>query len=150
MLRRADFFRKVQDEVTYGTSTGGGLSLFAAVFLFMLFVLEFNSYLSVQRETAVTMDTSTDTKLRISFDITLHNVPCVRAAPACSGASWPAPPPLAPPDDKAQASWQGVVAHRLAGCSCQRKRASRSLRHPPTRSRRPWCAQVPFRFYRLV
>ena len=68
-LRSADFFRRVPRDLTEGSAHGGTISLIAtAVMLFLVFG-EFVSYNSTKTVTDVYADTTTNSQLRINFDV---------------------------------------------------------------------------------
>jgi len=77
--RGIDFYRRIPAELTYGTNTGGFLSVCGAVTMVLLFVLEFNSFLTVTHRTTVMLDEYEDEQLLVHFNISLHAVPCAHA-----------------------------------------------------------------------
>ena len=80
-LKSTDFYRKIPKDLTEGTRAGGSLSLIGALFMFILFVLEFNSYLTTHRTTEVVMGGSQeDEDLQISFNVSLPRISCEYAS----------------------------------------------------------------------
>jgi thiol-disulfide isomerase/thioredoxin len=71
-----DFFRKVPADLTEATAVGASLSLCAAVFMAVLFVVELWAFLSTTIETAVVIDTNSEPLLRINFNVTMLDLAC--------------------------------------------------------------------------
>ena len=59
-----DFFRRVPTDLTYGTHAGGLLSVCGGFVLFMLFILEFNAFLTVAQRTSILLDDYEDELLQ--------------------------------------------------------------------------------------
>ena len=71
-----DFYRKIPKDLTEASTHGAVVSVCAALFMLMLFVLELMAFLTVMYETTVTIDPNIDTQLRINFNITVLDMPC--------------------------------------------------------------------------
>ena len=76
LLRDFDFYRKIPKDLTETSTHGTILSLCAAVFMLILFIAELSSFLSPQYLTNVLIDSTTETQLRINFNITVLDMPC--------------------------------------------------------------------------
>lgn len=59
-----DFYRRVPLDLTETTSLGGLLSVFAGIFMVILFIVEFVGFLSHRTETMVVLDKSNDELVR--------------------------------------------------------------------------------------
>ena len=75
-----DFYRNIPKDLTETTSHGAMLSMCATVFMVVLFVLELWSFLTPVIMTDVIIDPSTESLLRINFNITTMDTPCDFAA----------------------------------------------------------------------
>jgi hypothetical protein len=75
-LRDFDFYRKIPKDLTEATTHGSILSMCAVIFMLVLFLAELMAFLAVTYETNVIIDRSTDTQLRINFNITVLDLPC--------------------------------------------------------------------------
>lgn len=75
-LRDFDFYRKIPKDLTEASTHGSILSICAVIFMLVLFLAELMAFLAVTYETNVIIDRSTDTQLRINFNITVLDLPC--------------------------------------------------------------------------
>mmetsp|Transcript_24549 Transcript_24549/g.60887 ORF Transcript_24549/g.60887 Transcript_24549/m.60887 type:complete len:460 (-) Transcript_24549:417-1796(-) len=75
-LKNVHFYRKVPRDLTEATLAGGTISLLSSIVMAYLFVTNFSSYLSVDTKTAIVLDASTEKKLQINFNVTIHHLPC--------------------------------------------------------------------------
>lgn len=75
-IRDMDFYRKIPKDLTEASTQGAVLSICAALFMLLLFVLELMTFLTVIYETTVTIDPNLDQQLRINFNITTLDLPC--------------------------------------------------------------------------
>ena len=75
-MRDFDFYRKIPKDLTETSTHGTILSLAAAVFMLILFVAELSAFLSPQYLTNVLIDSSSESQLRINFNITVLDMPC--------------------------------------------------------------------------
>lgn len=75
-LKMVDFFRKIPADLTEATVVGASLSVAAGVFMGVLFIVELWAFLSTTIETGVTLDTNSETLLRINFNITMMELQC--------------------------------------------------------------------------
>jgi hypothetical protein len=75
-IRDFDFYRKIPKDLTEATTHGSILSMCAVIFMLVLFLAELMAFLTVTYETNVIIDRSTDTQLRINFNITVLDLPC--------------------------------------------------------------------------
>lgn len=75
-LKSVHFYRKVPRDLTEATLAGGTLSLMSTILMAYLFVTNFSSYLAVTPRTSIVLDPSTEKKLQINFNVTLHHLPC--------------------------------------------------------------------------
>lgn len=75
-LRDVDFYRKIPKDLTEGTTHGSILSICAVLFMLILFIAELWAFLTMSIVTNVIIDSSTDSLLRINFNITVMDMPC--------------------------------------------------------------------------
>ena len=76
MLQKWDYFRKVPRDLTESTEQGASISAAGAWFLILLFLLEFNAYLTVKSVTTFTVDQAADEDLQINFEVQMLRLPC--------------------------------------------------------------------------
>ncbi len=69
-----DFYRNIPKDLTETTSHGAVLSVCATLFMITLFVLELWAFLAPAITTDVIIDPSTESLLRINFNITALDV----------------------------------------------------------------------------
>ena len=67
-LKSFDFYRKIERDLTKGTASGALISLFGALLMITLFVLEFNNYLTTQVTTQILVDDFEDSTLQVNFN----------------------------------------------------------------------------------
>ena len=79
-LKFLDFYRKTHEDFVKQTNHGAVLSVCAAIFMLVLFVVELVAFMSTSIDTSVILDTNADTQLRINFNITLMDLSCEFAA----------------------------------------------------------------------
>ncbi|EQC39325.1 hypothetical protein SDRG_03530 [Saprolegnia diclina VS20] len=75
-LKKWDFYKKIPEDLTVSTLPGVSLSLVGCFIMFVLFILEFNSYLSVNYRYDIVMDEGLDEMMRINFNITVPDLRC--------------------------------------------------------------------------
>lgn len=75
-LKDFDFYRRIPKDLTESTTHGTVLSVCAAIFMLLLFILEFWAYLTLNFQTNIVIDPNTDSLLRINFNITMLDMPC--------------------------------------------------------------------------
>uniref|UniRef100_A0A7S0G3I9 Thioredoxin domain-containing protein n=2 Tax=Rhodosorus marinus TaxID=101924 RepID=A0A7S0G3I9_9RHOD len=75
-LTSFDFFRKLPREYTYGTASGGILSILVLVIVPMLIFLETLTFLSGEIQTDIVIDPNSEENLRINFNVTMLELPC--------------------------------------------------------------------------
>jgi len=71
-----DFYRRIPADLTEKTIHGGILSIFAIIFMSILFIVEFAAFMSYEIETQVMLDSSTDSQLKLNFNISMPQIPC--------------------------------------------------------------------------
>lgn len=76
VLKKWDFYKKIPEDLTVSTLPGVGLSIGGCIIMFLLFILEFNSYLSVSYESSIVMDEGLDENMRINFNVTIPDLRC--------------------------------------------------------------------------
>ncbi|CAI5737965.1 unnamed protein product [Hyaloperonospora brassicae] len=76
VLKKWDFYKKIPEDLTVSTLPGVSLSIFGCLVMFVLFILEFNSYLTVDYKYDIVMDEELDQTMRINFNITVPDLPC--------------------------------------------------------------------------
>jgi thiol-disulfide isomerase/thioredoxin len=76
VLKDFDFYRRIPKDLTESSAHGSALSICAAMFMLVLFVLELSAFLSPQYSTNVMIDSTSTNQLRINFNITLLDMPC--------------------------------------------------------------------------
>jgi protein disulfide-isomerase-like protein len=76
VLKDFDFYRRIPKDLTESSTHGSALSICAAIFMLILFVLELSAFLSPQYQTNVLIDSASTSQLRINFNITLLDMPC--------------------------------------------------------------------------
>lgn len=69
----------MSNEFKVTTNTGGTVSLISLVLMFILFVSEFTSYMTITRTEHIVVDTTIGQRLRINFNITFHALTCSEA-----------------------------------------------------------------------
>jgi thiol-disulfide isomerase/thioredoxin len=76
VLKKWDLYKKIPEDLTVSTLPGVSLSITGCVIMFILFILEFNAYLTVTYQTEIVMDEGLDEMLRINFNITVPDLRC--------------------------------------------------------------------------
>lgn len=76
VLKKWDFYKKIPEDLTVSTLPGVGLSISGVFIMFILFILEFNSYLSVSYNTSIVMEEALDEMMRINFNVTIPDLRC--------------------------------------------------------------------------
>ncbi|DAZ94059.1 TPA: hypothetical protein N0F65_004326 [Lagenidium giganteum] len=76
VLKKWDFYKKIPEDLTVSTLPGVSLSIAGCFIMFLLFVLEFNAFLTVDYKHDIVMDEGLDQMLRINFNITVPDLPC--------------------------------------------------------------------------
>jgi len=75
-LKNVHFYRKVPRDLTEATLAGGTISLISSIVMAYLFITNFSAFLSVDTKTSIVLDASTEKKLQINFNVTVHHLPC--------------------------------------------------------------------------
>jgi thiol-disulfide isomerase/thioredoxin len=75
-LKKWDFYKKIPSDLTESTLPGISLSMCGTVVMVLLFILEFNAYLTVQTSTDIVLDEGNDEMLTINFNVTIADLPC--------------------------------------------------------------------------
>ncbi|XP_071105582.1 endoplasmic reticulum-Golgi intermediate compartment protein 3-like [Haliotis cracherodii] len=75
-LRQFDAYPKTLEDFRVKTFGGAAVTLSSAVLMFILFVSEFNYYLTKEVQPELFVDTSRGQKIRINVDITFSKLPC--------------------------------------------------------------------------
>jgi len=75
-LKKWDFYKKIPQDLTESTIPGISLSMCGTVVMVLLFILEFNSYLTIMTNTDIVLDEGNDEMLTINFNITIADMPC--------------------------------------------------------------------------
>jgi len=75
-LKKWDFYKKIPQDLTESTLPGISLSMCGTVVMVLLFILEFNSYLTIMTATDIVLDEGNDEMLTINFNITIADMPC--------------------------------------------------------------------------
>jgi hypothetical protein len=75
-LEKVDLYPKVSNEFKVTTNTGGTVSLISGFLMFILFISEFTSYMSITRTEHIVVDTTIGLRLRINFNMTFHALTC--------------------------------------------------------------------------
>ncbi|KAI9909240.1 hypothetical protein PsorP6_014678 [Peronosclerospora sorghi] len=76
VLKKWDFYKKIPEDLTVSTLPGVSLSIVGCFIMFVLFILEFNNYLTVDYKYDIVMDEGLDSTIRINFNITVPDLPC--------------------------------------------------------------------------
>mmetsp|Transcript_39270 Transcript_39270/g.100646 ORF Transcript_39270/g.100646 Transcript_39270/m.100646 type:complete len:508 (-) Transcript_39270:922-2445(-) len=79
-IRRLDVYKRVEDDFISTTVHGGAISILAVVFMVLLFLLEFGSYLAITNSTSIEIDDSLEGTFHINFDLNFPNLPCELAS----------------------------------------------------------------------
>lgn len=76
-LRSIDFYKKIPNDLTEATLTGGSLSILAALFIAFLLIAEFKQYMSLETESHMVVDRSPHGELlRINFNLSFPALSC--------------------------------------------------------------------------
>ncbi|CAI9781775.1 unnamed protein product [Fraxinus pennsylvanica] len=75
-LRNLDAYPKINEDFYSRTLSGGVITLFSSIFIFVLFFSELRLYLHTVTNTKLVVDTSRGGKLHINFDVTFPAIPC--------------------------------------------------------------------------
>jgi len=75
-LKDFDFYRKIPKDLTETSTLSSILSVCAAIFMLILFIAEFWSFMTLRFSTNIVLDPNTDNLLRINFNITVLDLPC--------------------------------------------------------------------------
>lgn len=76
VLKKWDLYKKIPEDLTVSTLPGVGLSISGCFIMFILFILEFNSYLTTNYVTTIVMDEGMDEMMRINFNVTIPDLRC--------------------------------------------------------------------------
>ncbi|KAF0696306.1 Aste57867_12939 [Aphanomyces stellatus] len=76
VLKKWDFYKKIPEDLTVSTLPGVSLSIIGCVIMFILFILEFNAFLTVTHDYQIVMDEGLDEMMRINFNITVPDLRC--------------------------------------------------------------------------
>jgi len=76
VLETFHLYPKTPRDLTVSTRLGGGLSLVALCVMGLLFLTEFQQYMSSRLETTLELDDNEEEKLLISFNLSLPRLPC--------------------------------------------------------------------------
>lgn len=76
ILKSLDIFPKVKDEYRIRTSTGAIISITALILMSLLFFSELSLFFQVNVNDELYVNTAVSQKLRVSFDISFHEIPC--------------------------------------------------------------------------
>jgi len=75
-LKKWDFYKKIPQDLTVSTASGISLSMCGTVVMILLFIFEFNAYLTIQTSSDIVLDESNDEMLTINFNVTIADLPC--------------------------------------------------------------------------
>ncbi|CAM9175601.1 unnamed protein product, partial [Choristocarpus tenellus] len=75
-IKTFDFYRKIPLDLTETTVQGALMSGCALFFMLVLFLCELRAFLTPEMYSTVSIDTNTDSRLRINFNITMLDLPC--------------------------------------------------------------------------
>lgn len=76
-LRSADYWKKIPSDLTESTLAGASISLIATVFIVILIVLEFSSFMALEPRSELVVDRSAHGELlRINFNISFPAMSC--------------------------------------------------------------------------
>ncbi|XP_010939627.1 uncharacterized protein [Elaeis guineensis] len=75
-LRSLDAYPKINEDFYSRTLSGGIITIFSSIVMFLLFISELRFYLHAVTETKLVVDTSRGETLRINFDITFPALSC--------------------------------------------------------------------------
>lgn len=76
MLQKLDAYPKLKEDYGERTLSGAAISVVAGVFMLVLFMSEFSSYLALDTQHELVVDTSRGGHLRINMNITFRQMPC--------------------------------------------------------------------------
>lgn len=76
LMRRLNYFKKLPEDLTISTTSGTVMTIVGVVMMAVLFLLEFRAFLAVKVETAIEVDDTVDTLMRVNFNITVDDAPC--------------------------------------------------------------------------
>jgi thiol-disulfide isomerase/thioredoxin len=79
-LKGLDLYRKLPTDMTKGTVPGSILSIVGVLFMALLFIMEFSSYMSTTLVTDITLDQHHNDLLQINFNLTLPRLSCAYAS----------------------------------------------------------------------
>lgn len=75
-LKNFDLYRRIPKDLTESSTHSSVLSVCAALFMLVLFVAELWSFLTVNYQSNIVVDPSSDQLLRINFNLTVMDMPC--------------------------------------------------------------------------
>lgn len=75
-LSNWDIFRKVPKDLTSATRSGGLLSLFAVLLISAVLTFETWSYLAGETRSKIVLDSSSEAKLDVNFQVSFYELPC--------------------------------------------------------------------------
>lgn len=76
VLKKWDFYKKIPEDLTVSTMPGVSLSIIGCLLMLILFLLEFNAYLTVSYTTSIVMDEALDERMTINFNVTIPDLRC--------------------------------------------------------------------------
>jgi len=75
-LQRLDAYPKLKEDYREKTLSGAAISIIAGVFMLVLFMSEFSSFLALDTQHQLIVDTGRGGSLRINMNITFRSMPC--------------------------------------------------------------------------
>ena len=75
-LQKLDAYPKLKEDYREKTISGAAISIIAGIFMLVLFMSEFSSYLQVDSVHELVVDTSRGGSLRINMNISFRQMPC--------------------------------------------------------------------------
>ena len=75
-LQKFDAYPKLKEDYREKTISGAAISVIAGVFMLVLFMSEFSSYLDIDSQHELVVDTGRGGSLRINMNITFGQMPC--------------------------------------------------------------------------
>jgi hypothetical protein len=75
-LKSIDMYRKLPTDLTESTVSGALISIASSLIMLILFISEFNGYLSITETSEMYVDEKRSDKIRINIDIDYLRLPC--------------------------------------------------------------------------
>eukprot|EP00743_Colponemidia_sp_Colp-15_P007181 GILK01007755.1.p1 GENE.GILK01007755.1~~GILK01007755.1.p1 ORF type:complete len:396 (+),score=64.06 GILK01007755.1:57-1244(+) len=79
-IKDLDVYTKVDDDYKVKTFSGGAVSLISTIIMIILFITEFNAYMTIETVDHIVVDTTRGAKLRINLNVSFPHLTCAEVS----------------------------------------------------------------------